>query len=228
MLDWEQKQLEGVVADIFGYHALQLGLPAFDLLSANRMPFRFRCGSGREVAVVAGDDALPFASGSLDLVVLPHVLEFAARPHQVLREVERVLVAEGSVVISGFNPYSLWGLRRLAARRKGVVPWSGQYLSVPRIRDWLTLLGFETQSGTFGCYVPAVAAPNWLDRWRFMDRIGSRWWPVCGSAYVVQGIKRVQGTRLIMPNWSDGRARSKRLSTVAQREIHRESTRNTQ
>ncbi|MBR0565800.1 class I SAM-dependent methyltransferase [Azoarcus sp. L1K30] len=228
LLAWEQKQLDTVVADIFGYHALQLGLPGVDLLHANRMPFRFACNRAGRVAVVAAEDALPFASASLDLVVLPHVLEFAARPHQVLREVERVLVPEGSVVICGFNPYSLWGLRRLAARKRGEVPWTGQYLSVPRIRDWLTLLGFETQAGRFGCYAPAVTSPKWLDRWRLMDRVGARWWPVCGSVYVVQGIKRVQGTRVIMPNWNDGRARSKRLSAVAQREIHPRSTRNTQ
>ena len=228
LLEWEQQQLETVVADIFGYNALQLGLSRFDLLSANRMPFRFRCDLAGEVAVIAGDDALPFATASIDLVVLPHVLEFAERPHQVLREVERVLVPEGSVVISGFNPYSLWGMRRLAARKQGAVPWSGQYLSVIRIRDWLTLLGFETQPASFGCYAPAVTAPNWLERWRFMDRFGARWWPVCGGAYVVQGIKRVQGTRVIMPNWNERRARSKRLSAIAQQEAHSRSTRKTQ
>jgi len=228
LLEWEQRRLEAVVADIFGYNAIQIGLPGLDLLSANRMPFRFRCASGGDVAVVASYEELPFVSASLDLVVLPHVLEFSARPHQVLREVERVLVPEGSVVISGFNPYSLWGARRLAARKGGAMPWTGLYLSVPRIRDWFSLLGFETQAGSFGCYAPAVTRPEWLDRWRFMDRIGPRWWPVCGAAYVLQGIKRVQGARLIMPNWSERRASSKRLSAVAQREIHPGSSRKIQ
>ena len=125
LLEWEQKRLEAVVADIFGYNAVQLGLPGQDVLSANRMPFRFRCASRGDVAVVASHEDLPFASASLDLVVLPHVLEFSARPHQVLREVERVLVPEGSVVISGFNPYSLWGVRRLAARKDAYIHYHG-------------------------------------------------------------------------------------------------------
>lgn len=214
--------MDAVVADIFGYNALQLGLPERALLRANRMPFRFSCSRLGEAAVLANDDALPFATASLDLVVLPHVLEFARRPHHVLREVERVLVPEGSVVISGFNPYSLWGIRRLLARKKGAFPWRGQYLSVPRVRDWLTLLGFETQTGGFGCYAPAVSSPAWIERWRFTEKAGARWWPVCGAAYVVQGIKRVQGTRLIMPNWREKRASAKRLSPVAQRDIHPE------
>jgi len=88
---------------------VQLGAPEFDFLRTNRMPFRFTAGSGR-VQVETDYTALPFAAASIDLVLLPHVLEFASNPHQVLREVERVLVPEGQVVIAGFNPISLFGL----------------------------------------------------------------------------------------------------------------------
>lgn len=216
-MQWEQAKFDVMVADIFGYNAVQIGLPECEFLRANRMPFRFRSAAFGDVAVVANADALPFASASLDLVLLPHVLEFSRHPHQVLREVERVLVPEGSVVISGFNPLSLWGLRRLLARRSGAFPWRGQYLSVRRTKDWLALLGFETQSGSFGCYAPAVTTAKWLERWRFMDKAGDRWWPFFGGTYMLQGIKRVQGMRLITPNWRDRRATAKRLSPVAQR-----------
>ncbi|WP_332674978.1 class I SAM-dependent methyltransferase [Aromatoleum sp.] len=217
LLQWEQAKFDVMVADIFGYNAVQIGLPECEFLGANRMPFRFRSAAFGDVAVIANTDALPFASASLDLVLLPHVLEFSRNPHQVLREVERVLVPEGSVVISGFNPLSLWGLRRLLARRGGAFPWRGQYLSVRRTKDWLALLGFETQSGSFGCYAPAVTTGKWLERWRFMDKAGDRWWPFFGGTYMLQGIKRVQGMRLITPNWRDRRATAKRLSPVAQR-----------
>ena len=206
-----------MVADIFGYNAVQVGLPECDFLRGNRMPFRFGCARVGDTAVMASADALPFATASLDLVLLPHVLEFSRHPHQVLREVERVLVPEGSVVISGFNPFSLWGMRRLVARKRGAYPWRGQYRSVGRIKDWLALLGFETQSGSFGCYAPAFNQAKWLERWGFMDKAGDRWWPICGGTYILQGIKRVQGMRLITPNWRDTRAPAKRLSPVAQR-----------
>lgn len=227
LLEWEQARLDATVADIFGYNAVQIGLPGIDYLRANRMPFRFACGRWGDVEVVARSDELPFATASLDLVVLPHVLEFARRPHQVLREVERVLVPEGSVVIAGFNPFSLWGLRRVAARKGGAFPWQGQYLSAIRIKDWLTLLGFETQSGAFGCYVPAVTSAEWIERWRFLDRAGSRWWSVCGGAYVMQGVKRVQGMRVITPNWREKKATAKQLSAVAQKENGAHGARNT-
>ena len=116
---WEQNCFDKMVADVFGYHALQIGLPSFDLLRANRMPFKAYAGAELP-AVPAADwaglvltepELLPFDSQSVDLLVLPHGLEASAHPHQVLREVERVLVPEGRVVISGFNPWSLWGLR---------------------------------------------------------------------------------------------------------------------
>lgn len=224
LLDWEQDGLDRLVADLFGYHAVQLGLPGFELLRANRMPRRINCGpQGRDLR--CSEYELPFATSSLDLVLLPHVLEFSAHPHRVLREVERVLVPEGSVVISGFNPLSLWGLRRLLARRGAEAPWSGHYRSAMRIRDWLNLLGFEIQESRFGCYAPPLRTPQWLERWGCIDRAGSRWWPVLGAGYLLHGVKRVQGMRLITPHWRGRKAVAKRLSPVAQRDG---STRNMQ
>lgn len=217
LLGWEQAQYDRVVADIFGYYAVQVGLPQIPLLASNRMPHRLSCAP-EDADVRANAFELPFASGSVDLVLLPHVLEFSPHPHRVLREVERVLVPEGSVVISGFNPFSLWGVRRLLARRGAVLPWSGHFRSAMRIRDWLTLLGFEVQGGDFGCYAPPVGNPRWLERWRIMDRAGPRWWPVLGAGYLIHGVKRVHGMRLITPHWRDRKATSKRLSPVAQRD----------
>lgn len=217
LLQWESAKFDVMVADIFGYNAVQIGLSEHEFLRGNRMPLRFRCARPGNAEVRANAEALPFATASLDLVLLPHVLEFSPNPHQVLREVERVLVPEGSVIISGFNPFSLWGVRRLLARGNSAFPWRGQYLSVRRTKDWLALLGFETHSGSFGCYAPAVTSRKWLERWRFIDKAGDRWWPIFGGTYIIQGIKRVQGMRLITPNWRDRRAAAKRLSPVAQR-----------
>ncbi|MFN9480096.1 MAG: class I SAM-dependent methyltransferase [Betaproteobacteria bacterium] len=209
VLAWEQQQLNAVVADIFGYHALQLGLPEIDALRESRMKLRF-CAADRlldpaqrnghaQVAVINRYEELPFASGSIDLVVMPHVLEFADEPHQVLREVERVLVPEGQVVITGFNPASLWGLRQLGTRlgAAAFLPRDGQFIALPRIKDWLKLLSFETHRGRFGCYVPWTRSEKWLARWSFMEKAGDRWWPVLGSVYLVTAVKRVRGMRLV-------------------------------
>lgn len=218
VLDWERSKHDQLVADIFGFNALQLGLPAIDYLRANRMPFRFRCDDHAGAVTVQSDlHYLPFAANSIDLVVLPHVLEFDDNPHQVLREVERVLVPEGSVVVAGFNPYSLWGAKRRLSRRRELPPWRGRYISVPRLKDWFALLGLEPRAGAFGCYAPAVTQEKWLRRFQFLDLAGDRWWPIGGAVYVIQAIKRVPGMRVIMPKWRDRMARAKALIPVAQR-----------
>ena len=207
VLAWEQQHLDAAVADIFGYHALQLGLPEIDALRENRMPLRL-CAADRRLDKAEGSCALtvlnryeelPFATQSIDLVVMPHILEFAAEPHQVLREVDRVLVPEGQVVITGFNPLSLWGVRQFLTRlgMDPYLPREGQFIALPRIKDWLKLLSFEVNRGRFGCYLPWVRSERWLQRWRFMERAGDRWWPVLGSIYMVTAVKRVRGMRLV-------------------------------
>jgi len=217
LIEWEQAQIDAQVADVFGFRAVQIGLPERDYLRESRIGFRFCCDEYGCSCLRAAAFALPLASQSVDLVVLPHVLEFSSHPHQVLREVERVLVPEGQVVIAGMNPISLWGARRMLARTDGVFPWQGQFLSLRRLKDWLQLLGFEVQSGCFGAYIPPVQQQKWIERWDFMDRAGRRWWPIAGGAYVVRAVKRVQGMRLISPHWRNSLKTAQKLAPVAQK-----------
>jgi SAM-dependent methyltransferase len=140
LLDWENRQFDRVVADIFGYHALQLGLPDLEALRASRIPHRWVASpylpeydgssainsiaiqaintpsqvenEAKNIAFFTEFEALPFAENSLDLLILPHSLELSPDPHATLREAERVLVPEGKLIICGFNPLSLWGFKQ--------------------------------------------------------------------------------------------------------------------
>jgi SAM-dependent methyltransferase len=218
LLAWEQRKFDQIVADIFGYNAMQIGLPQTDFLRANRMPYRLHCcDSAPGVEVRCDAEELPFASQSIDLVVLPHVLEFAPHPHQMLREVERVLVPEGRVVIAGFNPLSLWGLRRAFSGNLGKIPWQGQYLPVSRLKDWLTLLSCETHDSAFGCYAPPLSSQAWLHRMSFMDALGERCWPIAGGVYIIHAVKRVRGMRLIRPQWRTAKRSRKAIAAAPQR-----------
>lgn len=217
VLEWEQLQFDRLVGDIFGYHAIQIGLPQADFLRANRIPLRCKAGDFGSVEVCCDPIALPFANASIDLVVLPHMLEFSQAPHQILREVERILIPEGRVLIAGFNPLSLWGLKQRIKENERF-PWNGDYLSLSRLRDWLRLLGFDVERDTLGCYVPPVEQQQWLRRWRFLEGAGRRWWAFSGAIYLLQAIKRTPGMRLITPNWRNKPLRAKALRPLAQKE----------
>jgi len=219
VLDWEQRQLDGIVTDIFGFNALQLGLPQGDFLRTNRIPLRQRGGELGPVDVLCNYTALPFASNSIDLVVLPHILEFSDEPHQILREVERILIPEGQVIVVGFNPLSLWGLKR-KLDRSGEFPWNGSYLSMNRLKDWMKLLGFEVDRGHLGCYIPPVDQLKWLQNWRFIENASNRWWNFAGGVYVLRAIKRTHSMRLITPKWKTQAVRAKALRPIAQKEGH--------
>ena len=157
---WEQERLDQAVADAFGFHALQLGLPAVEALRANRMPCRWVASSPpgavgfpaqpgqpadaaedpspAPVALSCEFDALPFPAQSIDLVVMPHTLELARDAHLTLREIDRVLRPEGRLVATGFNPASLWGVRQGLGRwRRGARMGWASSLYMPRAGDFI-------------------------------------------------------------------------------------------
>jgi len=203
LLSRELVYFDRAVADVFGFYAVQVGLPSIAFLRNSRIPHRVCCGHEAEARVRADAMFLPFESQSIDLVVLPHVLEYSDNPHQVLREVERILRPEGRMILSGFNPRSLWGIVRALKAGDGRFPWNGNFLNLPRVKDWLELLGFEFAAGSMCCYRPPINRESWLRRFRFMEPAGDRWWAMGGGVYFIQAIKRAHGMRLMMPAWKD-------------------------
>ena len=208
VLDWEQMHLDAAVMDIFGFHAIQLGLPELQGLRANRMPYRWQASHCRHdhITVQCQFDALPFDSQSLDLLVLPHTLEAVPDPRDALREVNRVLMPEGRVVVTGFNPASLWGARhqwqRLCQRlalgsASTFLPVHSELIPQWRLRDWFHLLNFDIEGGRFGCYRPPFNREQWLKNSDWMDLAGDRWWPMFGSVYLFVAVKRVPGLKLM-------------------------------
>jgi SAM-dependent methyltransferase len=211
----EQEQIGGVLANLFGYHLLQLGntIPC-DLLSNSRIRHRMvmlRPGVNppavADTGVFTGEpDQMPIGNDAIDVVLTPHVLEYAASPHEVLREVERILIPEGHVVIVGFNPWSLWGLMRLLTGWNKRVPWCGRFYSSARIRDWLALLGFETIFNRTFFFRPPFNHAGLLQRLEFLERAGGSWWPRLGGVYIVVAKKRVATLTPIKPRWRPRRS----------------------
>jgi len=222
VLERELEYVDAAVSDVFGFNAMQLGSPEHDFLRTSRIPLRCKVATQGAVDLRADFRDLPVASHSVDLLVLPHVLEFSPDPHQVLREVQRVLMPEGHAIIVCFNPDSLWGLRRLFSKADGQYPWHGKFIHLSRLKDWLSLLELEIVAGRTGCYLPPCAQEKWIERCRFMEKAGDRWWPVGGGVYFLHVVKRVRGMRIIMPRWRRQAVRRRNLAVVPKAQANRE------
>ncbi|HUW97986.1 MAG TPA: methyltransferase domain-containing protein [Acidiferrobacter sp.] len=194
----EAHRLRDVLPGLPGTFAVQLGwFGRRDLLSSSptAVHLLIDCQStlpGPQF-VQAAPEALPLASKSVQVVLLPHILDVSNSPHQLLREAERVLVPEGHVVIIGFNTMSLWGLSCFLSRRCARPAWCGDWIGMRRLKDWLSLLDFELTHGSMLYYRPPLKQQRLMDRLFFLERIGDRWWPLTAAIYVIVAKKRNLG-----------------------------------
>lgn len=207
---WETTQYDEFVQDAFGWNALQIGCPQIDTLRQNRISRQWLCHNNYEVldrdvqrpdllTIQAESGWLPFASESVDLVTLPHTLDYAESAHQTLREAARVLVPEGRLIVTVFNPLSLWWLRQRGVTMglRPYLPTKTSPVPLYRLKDWLALLGFEIDRGRFGIYSPSCTSTHGFKRWRWLEKAGDRWAPHCANLIVLSAIKRLPGTTLV-------------------------------
>jgi len=199
LLVQEQDIYNLAVANVFGFNAVQVGLPQINCLKDSRIPNIVFAGN--DVGHLRCESSyLPFGESSIDLLCLPHVLGFSEHPHQTLREASRVLVPEGYVILTGFNPNSAWGVRRAFSKRN-TYPWYGHFFSLSRMKDWLALLDLEFVEAQFFNYALPINNALWVKRFSFIEKLGAKWWPRMGGQYVIVAKKRVVNITLLKPNW---------------------------
>lgn len=187
-------KLEQLLPSLFGYYALQVGQinKDIDLLESSAIRNKFYLAeSGRQCSVKASPMALPFSQDSLDLIVLPHTLDFSHEPHQVLREIHRVLISEGHVVLIGFNPISTMGLTKLAFLRSKRVPWCGHFYSARRLKDWLSLLDFTVLEIHHVGIRPPFQNSNMQQRLEFLNKANKFGLGGIGNVQIFVAKKRV-------------------------------------
>ncbi len=205
VLEHEREVLQQVVEGLFGYYLLELGwlcdMPSYTQASPIRGFYRINPCHDAESQLVAMPEAVPIATDSVDAVVLPHTLDFADDPRQVLREVERILIPEGLVVIVGFNPYSLWGLRRRLPGASQRLPWRGHFISWGRVQDWLSLLGFDIEQTRNLLFRPPWKKAFLHRRFHRLDRIAQRYLAGFAGVYVLVAVKRVSTLTPVGLRW---------------------------
>lgn len=184
-----------------------------DLLAASRIPHRMvmeemptLSDSEDEGSFLGQSEQLPIASDSLDVILLPHTLEYVARPHEVLREAERTLIPEGHLLILGFNPWSQFGIRRMLCGWRNTSPWCGHFYSTVRLKDWLALLGFDTVLVQHYFFRPPLQNERIMRRLFALEQAGKRFWPPFGGGYLLVAKKRVTTLTPIKPRWRNRRS----------------------
>ncbi|MFT7413877.1 MAG: SAM-dependent methyltransferase [Methylophagaceae bacterium] len=187
VLKQEKNALQTLSSYFYGNYQFQLGigqrlLPEVPLSKMQKI-------MGRSADVEGRNELLPFKCHSLDTMLLVHVIEFSTDPHQVLREAERTLVADGTLVICSFNPWSFWGLRCLFSF-KAAPPWHGHFFSQTRIKDWLALLNFEVVAIERLAFHPPIQSERWLTRSLMIERVGKRLWPIFSGVTILVATKR--------------------------------------
>ncbi len=209
-LEQEKAALNELLPKLFGYYLIQLGMAE----CLDNVLDECRIGSCLVLATDKSSDPvrmdarvaisqLPIASDSVDAVLLPHTLDFSPNPHQVLREAERVLIPEGRIIISGFNPWSLWGLYRLLLRRRGRIPWCAQFISMYRLQDWLRLLNFNVEIIKPVMYRPPLKSDAMMSRLQFLEKANPKYFSLISAGYVVQAVKRVSTFTPVRPGWRE-------------------------
>ncbi len=212
LLGSEAKEMDKVVKKLFGYHLLMLGDLAF-VEGLKSSPIFHRVWihpniiqTSDIIPLAARQDKLPIQSDEVDLVYLAHCLEFIRNPHEALREAYRVLRPEGHVIISCFNPWSLWGFWRWCTHYIKRQPWDGRFISWFRLKDWLALLGFDFLDLRFYNFRPPFQRESWLRNFKWMERIGRWCWPFWGGCYIVVAQKRVMTLTPIRETFKERRA----------------------
>lgn len=209
MLDSQRRVLDEAVAPLTGARQLQVGL-------SHRLPLATGSDFSQRIitspvwhaqmpdgVAICDADELPFPGESMDLVLLHHTADFSPDPHKVLRESARVLRGEGKIALIGFNPISVWGLRR-AISRHHEGPWGGRFLLRSRMEDWLRLLGFEIDdSATRFCTLPVQNAGRRTGKAKsHLD-----WLPI-GAYYCILGRKHEYARIKPKMNWRKSKVMS--------------------
>jgi len=194
LLEQERGRIGTSLECAFGLHCVQIGSwgepDTFLSLARTRRAVLVAMPGVPGAALISEPAALALQSDSVDVMLLPHTLEFEPDPHEVLREVGRVLRGEGELLVLGFEPLGSWSLRN-SFTRGGCPPGLRRTISESRLADWLKLLGFEVGAAERFLYAPPLRALHTGQARGWLERIGRRAWPRLSGAYLLHARKRV-------------------------------------
>ncbi|SBS30629.1 hypothetical protein MSP8887_02595 [Marinomonas spartinae] len=154
--------------------------------------------------VVAKSNELPFESDGIDVHVMHHTLDLSVMPHDDLREAARTLLPSGKLIIVGFNPWSLWGLRRFFSKRAGA-PWNAQFINHRRLEDWLKVAGLSLDNKRFVSFEPPFHNSRWRRRFAWIRSLLKPLKLPFGGVYIMTATKLSPRYIPLKPRWKTAR-----------------------
>ncbi len=209
----EKENVEKVLESCFGLYILQFSsVLNSSLLESARIHKKciINCyyDANNQTDYISEFESLAIKSNSVDTVVLFHTLEFSSEPHQILREVDRVLVAGGKLIIVSFNPFSLFGLWRfflrlqaIVTKKNAILPCDTKFIAYYRIKDWLSLLGFSIDEKLMAFVRPPINNAKILQKFSFMEEVGERYWPFISSSFILLATKQMSTLTPVRKTW---------------------------
>ena len=138
-----------------------------------------------------------------------------------------MLVPEGYLILTGYNPMSAWGMRRWFSKKQHY-PWCGNTLSIKRIKDWLALLGLEFVHGGTQAFILPINDVNWIQRQRCVEAFATRCNAPLGGIYYIVAKKRVVNMTLLKPNWKKSLVKSALVVTQQKTKPSQKTNKKTQ
>lgn len=212
LLDTEQQILDQLLPSLYGVHLVQIGVdPTIDLASKSAVAHTFIVYHKLELgmqpnSLIAQNAELPLEHNSVDVVLLHHSLDFAASPHQVLREAARILRPGGHLLIVNFNPVSWWGLSRFWTRKSKEPIWQkGHFISHHRLVDWINLLELTELKTKSDYFLPSYESSNVRRKFGKLQSLGRKYLSRFGAFNIILARKDVGGMTAIQPEKSGKR-----------------------
>ncbi|MFT5008506.1 MAG: SAM-dependent methyltransferase, partial [Granulosicoccus sp.] len=199
LIEVERALISRAISGRFGASMVQLDSGFHEILFEQRL-----FGSGIIVSqlenrahcpvVCAKPEDLPFEPESLDMLLMHHTLDLCENPYQAVREGALALKPGGLLIVLGFNPLSLWGLRSMIqSRPSGYGVWNSRFIRSGRVADWMQLLNFELERQEKHLFSPPMNRPGWLKSLALGEQIQRKLLPFTGGVYLLVGYKQVFG-----------------------------------
>ncbi len=196
------ESISDVLSQCFGYYAVQIGCPCMapQWVKQSRVRHQFSIDN-KHAEVLAKNEQLPIANDSVDLVMLAHCLAYSKHPHALLREIDRIMVAEAKLIIIETNPYSFWGIRHGLQSWLERMPWTGHLFSNRRLRDWLTILGFKKIQMIPVHYELPLQTTRFNTIRHWLSKALKRWLPFMSAVNVLVYEKSITPLTPIKAQW---------------------------